>query len=225
MSEPSFIKLCEYGKLDEAKQLFEANPTINISYNNEQAFRLSCHNGHLEVAQWLLQIPKKTGRPDIDISIHDEEAFRFACYDGHLLVAQWLHQIHKETGRPDINISFNVWFNYAGYYGHLEVCQWLLQIKPDLDISADNDLAFRNACETRHLLVAQWLQSLKPYLYVIHYNDDDSYKGYYIRSKEEERWETIKLLVWLASDQSPNKKCLLYRIPQDVSRYIISNYL
>jgi hypothetical protein len=75
------------------------------------------------------------------------------------------------------------------------------------------------------LLVAQWLQSLKPNLYVINYNDDGSYKGYYVRSKEEARWQQRKTLVWLASDQSPNKKSLFYKIPQDVSRYIISNYL
>jgi hypothetical protein len=75
------------------------------------------------------------------------------------------------------------------------------------------------------LLVAQWLQSLKPHLYIINYNDDGSYKGHYIRSKEEARWEQRKYLVWLASDQSPNKKSLFYKIPQDVSRYIISQYL
>ena len=73
--------------------------------------------------------------------------------------------------------------------------------------------------------VAQWLQSLKPYLYVIYYNEDSSYKGYYIRNKEEERWERRKSLVWLASDQSLNKERLFYKMPQDVSRYIISNYL
>jgi hypothetical protein len=66
---------------------------------------------------------------------------------------------------------------------------------------------------------------LKPYLYVIHYNEDGSCKGYYIREKEEERWKRRKLLVWLASDKSPNKQCLLYKMPQDVSRYIISSYL
>ena len=153
MAEQQFVELCGDGKLDEAKQWLETNPTINISAKNEQAFRDTCENRHLEVAQWLLQ-----------------------------------------------------------------VC-------PTINISAFNDWAFRYAFVNGHLKVAQWLQSLKPYLYVIYYNEDGSYKGYYIRNKEEERWEKRKLLVWLASDQSPNKECLFYILPQDVSRYIISKYL
>jgi ankyrin repeat protein len=128
---------------------------------------------------------------------------------------------------PTINISADseYAFRYACCNGHLLVAQWLLLVKPDINISAYDEEAFHIACLRGHLLVAQWLQSLKPNLYVINYNNDGSYKGYYIRSKEEARWEQRKYLVWLASDQSPNKKSLFYRIPQDVSRYIISNYL
>ena len=67
MTETRFIELCKNGKLDEAKQLLEANPTINISSHSELAFRNACENGSLEVCQWLLQI-----KPDINISIYDE---------------------------------------------------------------------------------------------------------------------------------------------------------
>jgi hypothetical protein len=129
--------------------------------------------------------------------------------------------------KPDINISANdeKAFLNACFSGYLLLAQWLLTIKPDIDISANYEEAFRYACCRGHLLVAQWLQSLKPNLYVILYNNDGSYKGHYIRSKEEARWEQRKQLVWLASNESPNKKSLFYRIPQDVSRYIISQYL
>ena len=109
--------------------------------------------------------------------------------------------------------------------GNLEEAQQLLLENPTINISAMDDSVFINAYWGGHLLVAQWLQSLKPHLYVILYNNDGSYKDYYIRSKEEARWQQRKYLVWLASDQSPNKKSLFYKIPQDVSRYIISNYL
>ncbi len=151
-----------------------------------------------------------------------EEAFINACEYGNLLVVQYLLSI-----KPDIDISaYNeAVFRHACCHGHLLVAQWLLTIKSDINISTNNEYAFRIACFSGHLLLAQWLQSLKPHLYVINYNNDGSYKDYYIRSKEEARWEQRKYLVWLASDQSPNKKSLFYRIPQDVSRYIISNYL
>jgi hypothetical protein len=71
----------------------------------------------------------------------------------------------------------------------------------------------------------KWLQSLKPHLYTIEYFEDGSYKNHYIRTFEEERWEKRKYLVWLASNECPDKNNLFYQIPEDVSRYIISNYL
>ena len=64
MAEQQFVELCGDGKLNEAKQLLEANPSINISAKNEKAFQCACEKGHLEVAQWLLQV-----NPSINISV------------------------------------------------------------------------------------------------------------------------------------------------------------
>ena len=149
--------------------------------NPELQFIEFCKNGNLSEAQ-------KTylNNPNIDISANNEKAFRWTCFKGHL-----------------------------------EVCQWLLSVKPNIDISANNEDAFRWACFRGQLEVAQWLQSVKPYLYVIRYDKNGRYKSYSIRSKEEARWQQRKYLVWLASNQSPNKESILYKIPQDVSRYII----
>jgi ankyrin repeat protein len=71
-----------------AQWLLQICPTINISANNEQAFRYACIEGYLEVAKWLLQVC-----PNIHISAYNEEAFRWACVNGHLEVAKWLHQM------------------------------------------------------------------------------------------------------------------------------------
>jgi hypothetical protein len=182
-------------------------------------FNTLCKSGNLEEAQQYL-----LDNPTINISANNEKAFLNACFSGHLEVAQWLLLLSL---KPDINISANYEeaFRYACFKGHLLVAQWLLSVKPDINISAKNEQSFRNACFYGRLLVAQWLLELKPNLYVINYNDDGSYKDYYIRSKEEARWEQRKYLVWLASNESPNKNSLFYKIPQDVSRYIISNYL
>jgi hypothetical protein len=64
--EKQFIHLCSYGKLEELKRFFNDNPTIDISAENEDAFRWACYGGHLEVAKWLLEV-----NPDIDISSRD----------------------------------------------------------------------------------------------------------------------------------------------------------
>jgi hypothetical protein len=42
---------------------------------------------------------------------------------------------------------------------------------------------------------------------------------------KEINWLNKMYPVWLASNESPCKSNLFYRIPEDVSRYIISQYL
>ena len=49
----SFQSACENGQLEIAKQLLEKNPNINISANNDAAFRYACKNGHVKVVTWL----------------------------------------------------------------------------------------------------------------------------------------------------------------------------
>jgi hypothetical protein len=89
----------------------------NISAYND-AFGLACVNGHLEVAQWLLQI-----KPNINISAENEYAFYFACFGGHLEVAQWLLQV-----KPTIDISACEAFYVACKTEQLHVLQWLHQV-------------------------------------------------------------------------------------------------
>jgi ankyrin repeat protein len=56
----TFQELCKKGNLEEIKQFYFDNPTIDISANNESAFQFACAYGHLEVAKWLLEM-----KPDI----------------------------------------------------------------------------------------------------------------------------------------------------------------
>ena len=51
--QSQFQNACKNGNLEEAKILLQNNPNINISADNEWAFKLACEKGHLEVAQWL----------------------------------------------------------------------------------------------------------------------------------------------------------------------------
>lgn len=186
-----------------------------MTTDNEFKFIRLCYREQLnDVKDFLQQYP------NINISASEDSAFSYACMNGHLETAQWLL-----TVKPDINIaaSKNWAFRYACVYGHLEVCKWLYSLK--VDIAYNDNWAFRYALSSKQYIIGDWFQSLKPYLYVINYGEDGTYKNYLIRSLEEERWEKRKLLVWLASDSTPCKKNLLYRIPEDVSRYIIQMYL
>ena len=109
--------------------------------------------------------------------------------------------------------------------GDIIAAKKLLNENPQINISVRDEEAFRSACHWGHLNVAEWLRTLKPYLYVINYTADGKYVGYYVRAKKEVRWEQIKYLVWLSSSHSPNANCMLYKLPNDISRYIIQNFI
>ena len=61
------INLIRKGNLFEVQEFLNQNPLINISANNEYAFRYASRNYHLEIVNWLLSI-----KPDINISVDDE---------------------------------------------------------------------------------------------------------------------------------------------------------
>lgn len=152
--DQDLINACENGELEVVKRLLQIKPYIDISYDNENAFRTACTNGHLEIAQLLLQI-----KPNIDISAENNFSFVRACYYNHLEVAQWLIQI-----KPDIDISVknDFTFSRACANGKLEIAKWLLSIKPNIDIFAEDSYAFNLACINGHLEVAQWLEKICP---------------------------------------------------------------
>lgn len=54
------------------------------------------------------------------------------------------------------------------------------------DIWVDYANAFRLACINGHFTVAERIQLLNSHMFQILYNEDGSYKGYYIRDKEED---------------------------------------
>ena len=56
------------------------------------------------------------------------------------------------------------------------MAQWLLKIKPDIEISMDNEYIFRYTCDNGHLEVAKWLLSVKPDI-DISARDEYAFKG------------------------------------------------
>ena len=154
--QQQFITFIQNGKLLEIQSFYEQYKLfIDISAENEFAFRYACYNGHLDLAQWLYKI-----KPTIDISVQNDLAFCWTCNEGHLDLAQWLYKI-----KPTIDISAKDEYAFRGacINGHLELAQWLYQIKPTIHISAEDEEAFRLACENGHLALIKWLQTLIPY--------------------------------------------------------------
>ena len=158
--EKQFIEASKKGNLELVRDIYRHNPTIDISAENESAFRWAIYYGHLEVVKQLY-----TWKPTINISVGHESAFRYACYNGHLEVVRQLY-----LWKPTINTSgdYELAFRSACQSGHLEVVRQLYQWKPTIDISANNEEAFRWACKNGHLEVVRQLYQWKPTIDILH---------------------------------------------------------
>jgi hypothetical protein len=102
---------------------------LDISAEDEEAFRWACYHGHLRLARWLYRI-----KPSINISANDEWAFQMACYKGHLRVAQWirsLNSIHNNNNK--INKSKTIM-----YKDQIDICSICSETECNLQTSCNH---------------------------------------------------------------------------------------
>ena len=110
-----FMILCSKGNLQKAMKMYNLNKNIDISYENNYAFRWSCRNGHLNVANWLSKMVILT-QYQIDMS------FAWSCEMGEYDIMLWLY----ETYSVNINGLDNYGFSWSCINGHLNVVKWLI---------------------------------------------------------------------------------------------------
>ena len=85
----NFLNACKFGCLNISKYLFSENNS-----ENNKAFRWSCHNGHLEVCKFLIQLDK-----NIDIHAENEEAFIKSKEHGYIEVYNYLIQLEQKMNK------------------------------------------------------------------------------------------------------------------------------
>lgn len=164
--QQQFQTACKEGNLYEVKTLLNNYSDIDISKDNEYAFRWACCNGHLDVAQYLWSLWKF---PAINLSAYSDAAFVSSCRNGHLKVAKWLFSLYKFYVS---NSMCKHAFVSSCKNGHLHIIEWLLNVKPNINISANDEYAFISACENGHLSVAKYLLKMSPNINISAYNEN-----------------------------------------------------
>jgi len=183
---------------------------IDMSAQNEYAFRLACENDSDYTPEWLLQ-----KKPDINISADNNYAFRKARENGHIKLVQWLLELQPSINITDttqadfIRVCKNRQLNMAKWLienvatleineeifkvacenGDYAMAQWVYEIIPDIDLTANDDYYFHSAFiiasndADYDYKLAEWIVELEPNRYKIIYDDDDIMIDYFIIEK------------------------------------------
>lgn len=148
----TFMKSCKYGYPLVAKHLYQMySDRINIHADNEYAFRWSCHNGCVDIVQFLLSLNDK-----IDIHAENECAFRWSCEKGHIIITNLLLSLDKF----DIHVENEYAFTWSCANGHLDTVKLLIGLDNKINIHINNDYAFFKSCLNGHIDTVKFLFSL-----------------------------------------------------------------
>ncbi len=157
-----FGSACKIGRKDMAEFLLHVfpEPYINISADNEYAFRIACSSGNFELVTWL-----HSKKPDINVSANNDDAFVWASVNNNLDIVRWLGD------NFDINISVenDRAFRWACKFGNLEMVQYIYN-KSVEDVSRSSYMGITNgfylACTNGREDTVTWLLTKIPPNYI-----------------------------------------------------------
>tara|TARA_B100000886_G_scaffold338830_1_gene302594 strand:+ start:3934 stop:4932 length:999 start_codon:yes stop_codon:yes gene_type:complete len=191
----AFVTSCTYGQIHIAKWLYELRPNMNVSAHDNNAFVLSCKYGYYDIVTWLydkvrniddyieesFELTCITGKikilkwllekkPDLDICMNDNVCTKNACYYDQINVLKWLYQL--KNNEIFLNDQEEELFIKSCERNNIEIVKWLYDNKPSINITINNDIAFKNACNENSINVAEWFNKLNPERYYIEKNAD-----------------------------------------------------
>jgi hypothetical protein len=120
-----FAECCINGLIIGAKCLYSVFKNINIHYNSDYAFIVSVFLEHTEIAKWLYDISKQSGKKiDVALCKRDHTAFEWCAVTGNLELGKWLYNIiYQDTGSY---VEITDWMIKTSYdKKHYEYATWL----------------------------------------------------------------------------------------------------
>lgn len=250
-----FVAAIESGNLDRAKELHEKHgveiETSNI-YQSGKAFLLACKKGHLEAVKWLywlddvaytymskaFVVAASDGQIEIikwisetlENRIYTGDimfAFGNACSECKWEVMQYLMQKYQDQD-IDYYIEIQKVLEYAIETDKVIIVKFIFETMPEfLELDNLHICLICNSVSCIKWILAAYQFEKKTIERLIEYGEErDNYPTEVLELlKKELVWTEKKYPLWLASDLTPCKNNLLYRIPEDVSRYIIETML
>lgn len=225
----AFLEACDQGHLETAQWVYDVRPSIRVALDYDEAFLRSCGNGYLSVAKWLHAV-----KPDLNVHMWGNNVFYRICANGYTEIGKWWVSI------ADPERDYYEYITTACGCNNLELIQHIAtHYIPDFNVSYSNHLLYYGANyhaihnhsdnpynhanhTTKKMEMLEWLHELKPWVYTYTNGiyDIQADKD----TVNEKLWYYRKYALWLSSDESPNKKNnILYQLPTDISRMIISS--
>jgi len=191
-----FQESCKSNNINLVKYIFEKCPNIDISLNDETAFfnaAMRSQSKNFEIINYLLE-----KKPDIDFLVNDQLLFigLFKNIHNKYHTIKYLMEL-----RPNLNYDYQNYFKISVDFGYLDLIKFLLEKKPDIDISFDNEYAFRTSCMNNDLDIVKYLLEKKPDINIGVYGNESFFDicMNYDRGSEKSE-EIIQLLLTMKPD-------------------------
>jgi ankyrin repeat protein len=144
----------------EYKFYYKYGFKINYDIRYDNAFSLSCKNGHINIATWLMELEST-----IIQSVIYEDICNYACEQGNIDIIQLIIKMNKNMKLSEISQYF--WL--ACLHGHIDIAICLHQVNPSIGFYYDDISTLEELSNRGHTLITNWLHDIMPYIKYVQY--------------------------------------------------------
>lgn len=160
-SEMNCLKILVWLKEETMQHSINAMALQLFSYPEEPIYA-AITKGHMTVLEFFAM-------SHADVIFESQHAFRLACEFGQSHVVQWM--VNESHARINDTKSIHFAFRQACFFNSVSLAKFLLCHYPQINVTDNNDAAFRVALSNRRSNVLLFLNSLLPHRYILTFDD------------------------------------------------------